>query len=76
MGIYDKGAPHVSEIKKGDTVYICQCGLTSNPPFCDGSHQTTDKTPLAHTSNEDGMLFICGCGKTGNGPWCDGSHSS
>ncbi|RBI58375.1 CDGSH iron-sulfur domain-containing protein [halophilic archaeon] len=25
--------------EQGGTVVICQCGLSSNKPFCDGSHQ-------------------------------------
>ncbi|HCA28001.1 MAG TPA: iron-binding protein [Betaproteobacteria bacterium] len=29
-----------------ETVYICACGLTAAPPFCDGSHEmTADETP-------------------------------
>ena len=37
--MYTKGEPHVLDLSKGDTVYICQCGKTSSPPYCDGSHQ-------------------------------------
>jgi CDGSH-type Zn-finger protein len=25
-------------LKDGDSKYICMCGLSSNQPFCDGSH--------------------------------------
>ena len=25
-------------LKRGDTCYICRCGQSKKPPFCDGSH--------------------------------------
>ena len=30
------------EVKPNDkSIYICQCGLSKNQPFCDGSHAKT-----------------------------------
>lgn len=30
--------------EQGGTAHICQCGLSSNKPYCDGSHtQTVDE---------------------------------
>lgn len=76
MSMYAKGEPYAQPVAAGDTVYICQCGATQTPPFCDGSHQQyPGKEPLAHTAKSDETLYICGCGKSGNIPWCDGSHS-
>ncbi len=75
MGLYGKGEPWAIDVKSGEAVYICQCGKTSNPPFCDGSHQGTDFTPLAFTPDKDDTIYVCGCGKSANKPWCDGSHN-
>ncbi len=46
------------EIKTSDgkTVHICQCGLSKNQPYCDGSHAKTldeDDSKL-YVYNEDG----------------------
>ncbi|MDH5423448.1 MAG: CDGSH iron-sulfur domain-containing protein [Gammaproteobacteria bacterium] len=64
------------EVKAGKTVYICQCGRTKNPPYCDGSHQGTENTALEYTAVENKQLYICGCEKSGDIPFCDGSHSN
>lgn len=74
MSMYDLGHPRAVDVKAGATVYICRCGRTNTPPYCDGSHKTTSAEPLAYTANKDETLYICGCGKTGNKPFCDGSH--
>ena len=76
MSMYEKGQPYAQPVSAGDTVYICQCGATQTPPFCDGSHQQIPgKEPLAYTAKSNETLYICGCGKSSNIPWCDGSHS-
>lgn len=73
----NKPSPYEVPVKAGDTVYLCRCGKSANPPFCDGSHknQGGEATPLAHTAAADGVVYVCGCGKSGNTPYCDGSHS-
>jgi CDGSH-type Zn-finger protein len=35
---------------QGGTVAICQCGLSANKPYCDGSHQTC-------ADEEDGVVY-------------------
>lgn len=76
--MYAKKAPYEVPVKAGQTVYLCRCGKSANPPFCDGAHQThaPGTAPLAHTAAQDGAVYVCGCGKTGNSPFCDGSHSA
>ncbi|HYX05575.1 MAG TPA: CDGSH iron-sulfur domain-containing protein [Bacteroidales bacterium] len=27
-----------NQLKSADEVYLCRCGDTNTPPFCDGSH--------------------------------------
>ena len=31
-----------NEIQKSGTVALCRCGMSSNKPFCDGSHNKSD----------------------------------
>ena len=33
---------YVVEVEEGKTYYWCQCGESSNQPFCDGSHSKTN----------------------------------
>ncbi len=52
--IQDENGPYIvdeDELEaQGGTVAFCQCGLSSNKPFCDGSHQAT-------TDEEDGVVY-------------------
>ena len=48
--MYSKGQPYVIDVAAGETKYICQCGKTSTPPYCDGSHQGSDYEPLEYTA--------------------------
>ena len=78
MGMYDNKEPYVVEIKARESVWVCSCGKTSKPPFCDGSHQKIDGAagPEELTADTDSTFYVCGCGKTGKGVFCDGSHST
>ncbi|MDY7080941.1 MAG: CDGSH iron-sulfur domain-containing protein [Halobacteria archaeon] len=38
------------EEEHGGTVAVCQCGLSDNYPFCDGSHNAT-------SDEEEGKLY-------------------
>ena len=68
-------APYPVEVKAGEKVFWCACGLSRNQPFCDGSHQTTGFTPVAYQAEQDRTLYFCGCKRTAGVPLCDGSHN-
>lgn len=66
--------PAVLELDPGDYWY-CTCGNSANQPFCDGSHKSTDFTPMKFTLEEKTQVALCQCKHTGNAPFCDGSHA-
>ncbi len=46
--------------EQGETVAICQCGLSSNSPFCDGSHQkcADEKDGVVYEYDDDGSRHV------------------
>jgi CDGSH-type Zn-finger protein len=69
-------APKAVELVKGKTYAWCACGLSSNQPFCDGSHNSTDIKPTVFVAEKDGPHYMCMCKSTKNKPFCDGSHKA
>lgn len=67
--------PVVLELEPG-TYYWCSCGRSQGQPFCDGSHQTTEFTPLPLAIDEKKQVALCNCKQTNNPPYCDGTHST
>jgi len=67
--------PYVVEVEPGKYAW-CACGLSSNQPYCDGSHRETDITPTIVEIAEKKTIAWCGCKQTKNKPFCDGTHSS
>ena len=48
---HEAEGPDVVDVEDhGGTVHICQCGLSDNKPFCDGSHAVT-------SDEDDGTLY-------------------
>jgi len=71
----ERTQPAGVSLEEGKTYAWCSCGLSDNQPFCDGSHKTTDKTPVVFKCEEAGTKYLCMCKKTNNAPYCDGSHA-
>jgi mannose-6-phosphate isomerase-like protein (cupin superfamily)/CDGSH-type Zn-finger protein len=68
--------PCLVDVKAGRTYFWCSCGRSQKQPFCDGSHQGTDFSPMKFTATRDDELLLCGCKHTRNGPFCDGAHTN
>ncbi len=68
--------PAVVELKAGETVYWCRCGLSRTQPFCDGSHQQTDFEPVVFSAEKDDKYYFCQCKHSNINPLCDGAHKS
>ncbi len=63
-------------LENGEDYYWCSCGLSRNQPFCDGSHQGTDFTPMVFSVDRDDKYYLCQCKKTRKPPYCDGGHKA
>jgi CDGSH-type Zn-finger protein len=66
--------PVILELEPGE-YFWCSCGRSRNQPFCDGSHQGTDFTPVQFTIEKKKRVSLCACKYTKNPPFCDGSHT-
>jgi CDGSH-type Zn-finger protein len=69
-------APYVVILESGSEYHWCACGQSKNQPFCDGSHRSTEFSPLFFTVQQSGPKYMCGCKKTKNPPFCDGTHGT
>lgn len=67
-------APMGVDVVAGRTYWWCRCGKSSRQPFCDGSHQGSDLSPLKYDAAENRKLWFCCCKQTAAEPLCDGSH--
>ena len=69
-----KKSPYIVQLAPGD-YWWCACGKSANQPFCDGSHQGGEFTPLKVTITSKAPVALCGCKHSADKPFCDGSHS-
>ncbi len=63
------------EMKAGE-YWWCACGKSKNQPFCDGSHQGSEFSPMQVKLDEDQTVFWCQCKMSNNKPFCDGTHKT
>jgi CDGSH-type Zn-finger protein len=68
-------APFPVDVEEGKKYFWCACGKSAKQPFCDGSHQDTEFTPVSYEAEESKTLYFCGCKHTSGVPLCDGSHA-
>lgn len=69
-------APYAVDVEAGKSYFWCACGLSKKQPFCDGTHQSTDITPVKFDASESASVYFCGCKASGGKPMCDGSHKN
>lgn len=66
--------PYTIDVESGKSYFWCSCGKSNSQPFCDGSHNGSDFTPVKFIATETKKVFFCGCKSTKSQPMCDGSH--
>jgi len=66
--------PATIKLEKGENYLWCQCGMSKNQPFCDGTHHGTKHKPLLFEAKRTGDVRLCNCKLTKKGPFCDDSH--
>lgn len=54
--------------------FWCACGRSENQPFCDGSHQGTEFSPVQFKIDKKQDAWLCQCKHSENKPFCDGTH--
>ena len=69
-----KRGPYAVDVEEGKTYWWCACGRSQNQPFCDGSHEGTQFTPVEFVAEKTAKIALCGCKHTKNQPRCDDTH--
>ena len=69
-----KRGPYAVDVEEGKTYWWCACGRSQNQPFCDGSHEGTQLTPVEFMAEKTAKIALCGCKRTKNQPRCDDTH--
>lgn len=74
QGKSTQNAPYKVDVVEGESYFWCSCGLSSNQPFCDGTHKGSEFSPVKYEADETKTVAFCGCRGTGSSPMCDGTH--
>jgi len=69
-------SPIKISVEAGKKYSWCSCGLSTNQPFCDGSHKGGSFTPIRYEATETKDVHFCTCKMTGNPGLCDGTHKN
>lgn len=68
-------APLIVSLEEGKAYAWCTCGLSTNQPYCNGSHKGSSFKPIVFKAEENKKVAFCTCKQTSNPPYCDGSHA-
>ena len=44
-------------VLEGKSYFWCTCGISSKQPFCDGSHNSTEFSPLKYVADQSKKFF-------------------
>ena len=69
-------APAPVEVKAGEELWWCACGMSASQPFCDGSHKGSGFTPVEYKPAAEEEAWFCACKRSGKKPMCDGTHKT
>jgi CDGSH-type Zn-finger protein len=69
-------APILQDLEKDKTYAWCTCGMSTNQPWCDGSHKGSSFAPSLLKPQENRKAAMCACKQSRNAPFCDGSHET
>jgi len=67
--------PLLLEMQAGE-YWWCSCGKSKNQPYCDGSHQGSEFTPMPVKFDDVQSVYWCQCKQSSNKPFCDGAHKN
>ncbi len=65
--------PLRTTLEAGSYLY-CQCGYSSEQPFCNGAHHGSKFKPLVLDIKKSTKVSLCTCKLSKTPPYCDNSH--
>lgn len=68
-------SPIAVDVEAGKSYYWCSCGKSASQPFCDGTHQGSEFSPVEFKAKKTETVYFCACKHTQAGVTCDGSHT-